>query len=78
LVVLTDGGNASLDEIESAIDTTNGIVHFLGAVDGDDHVVEESCDLCCPFHQQKPCSEKSEMDLQFAEEAAECGKVVME
>ena len=77
-VVMTDGGDAFVDEIVGSADAADGIVNLLGAVERDDDVIEESGDFFCSFLQEKACGEKGEVNLPFTKEIAQSGEIVVQ
>jgi hypothetical protein len=45
--LLTDGGDASLDQLVGSVYAADGVVDLPGAVDGEDYVIEQCGDIVC-------------------------------
>jgi hypothetical protein len=53
-------------------------VNLLGAIEGDDDIIEQGGDIFCTFVQKKAGREKGEMDILVAKEVAESGEIVVQ
>jgi hypothetical protein len=76
-IVMTDSGDAFMDEIVGSTNATDGIVNLLGAIEGDDDVIEVGRDFLCSFMQEKTRGQEGEVNLLIAKEVAERTKIIM-
>ena len=77
-VVVTDGGNALVEEIVGSAHAADGVVNLWRTIERDDDVVEESGDFFCAFVQQETCGEERKVNLPVTKEVAEGGQVIVE